>query len=120
MKPNRSLVVSLLLGSALAGLGADAPAPSKTNSTATATAEDADAELRNWVEFGVGGVIGSGSQPAFQRRRQIRRDAPFGGIEDFHFEQDVGKRGLFSIDGRGIFDNHDYDIQVGLTQPEQY
>jgi len=120
MKPTRSLAVCILLGSALAGLGADAPAPSKTNSTATANAEDADAELRNWVEFGVGGVIGSGSTPAFQRRWQMRRGAPFGGIEDFHFEQDVGKRGLFSIDGRGIFDNHDYDIQVGLTQPEQY
>ena len=120
MKPTRFFTVLLLLSAVTAAPGAETSSQSKTNSTAGAKADDADAEFRNWVELGVGGVLGSGDKPAFQRRRQMRRDAPFGGVEDFHFEQDVGKRGLFSIDGRGIFDNHDYDVRVGLTQPEQY
>src|SRR5438045_5554214 len=38
----------------------------------------------------------------------------FRSVEDFHYEHDVGKRGLFQLDGRGIFDNHDYDVKLDL------
>ena len=42
----------------------------------------------------------------------------FGGIQDLHFEAPVGKKGLFTIDGHAIFDQHDYDVQLELSQPD--
>jgi hypothetical protein len=47
------------------------------------------------------------------------RHGPFGGIEDFHWEQDVGKGGLFRIDGKGIFDNRDYSVRLELSHPDK-
>lgn len=76
------------------------------------------AEYRNWVQVGVGSTFIDGDKAAFQRRHSLPRGA-FGGVEDFHFEQDVEKRGLFSVDGRGIFDTHDYDIRLNLSHPEK-
>ena len=67
--------------------------------------------------MGVGSTFISGDRAAFKRRSGLPR-GPFGGIEDFHYEQDVGKRGLFQVDGRGIFDNHDYGIKLDLSHPD--
>ena len=52
------------------------------------------------------------------QRRQIRK-GPFGGIEDFHWEELLGKKGIFQVDGRGIFDNHDYSIRLELSDPDK-
>ena len=38
-----------------------------------------------------------------------------GGVEDFHWQQFVGKTGTFTMDGHGIFGNHDYDLKLDLT-----
>jgi len=96
----------------------------QTNSTATTTntveaAEPpkAEADYRNWVEFGFGNTWIEGDKAAFMQRTGIKRDA-FGGIEDLHFEQDVGKRGLFTLDGRAIAENHDYNVRLGLSLPD--
>jgi hypothetical protein len=91
-------------------------AAAATNSTASA---EEPADFRNWVELTTGYVFVDGDKPAFQRRHSRRGDAPFGGIEDFHFERDVGKRGLFTLDGRGIFDNHDYGVRLQLSHPDK-
>jgi len=96
----------------------------QTNSTAAATnAVEAaeppktEADYRNWVEFGFGNTWIEGDKAAFMQRTGIKRDA-FGGIEDLHFEQDVGKRGLFTLDGRAIAENHDYNVKLGLSLPD--
>ena len=96
----------------------------QTNSTATGTnAVEAaeppktEADYRNWVEFGFGNTFIEGDKARFMQRTGIKRDA-FGGIEDLHFEQDVGKRGLFTLDGRAIAENHDYSIRLGLSLPD--
>jgi hypothetical protein len=82
-------------------------------------ASESTEEYRNWVELSLGATFEDGDKAAFQRRYGIPGGTAFGGIEEFHFEQDVGKRGLFSIDGRGIFDNHDYSIRLELSEPEK-
>jgi len=84
--------------------------------TATATEEQPE-EYKNWIEFGIGGVITSGDRAQFEQEHRLPGDEVYGGITDLHFEQTVGKNGLFSVDGHGIWDTHDYDIHVQLAQP---
>jgi hypothetical protein len=79
-------------------------------------------EYRNWMTLTVGGTFGIGDNPQkqaeFQRRYGLPAGAAFGGVEDFHYEQDVGKRGLFTVDGHAVFDNHDYGVRLELSQPD--
>ena len=75
-------------------------------------------EYNNWITLGVGSTFINGDKAQFMQRRQIPK-GPFGGVEDFHWEQLVGKKGIFQIDGRGIFDNHDYSIRVDLSDPDK-
>lgn len=84
----------------------------------TAVAQDATEETRNWVDFTVGGNLVHGDKAAFQQRTQTPRDA-FGGISDFHYELDVGKQGLFEVDGRGIYDDN-YSIGIKYTDPSLF
>ena len=75
-------------------------------------------EYNNWLDLGVGSFLVSGDKAQFQQRHQ-QRAGTFGGVEDFHFETPFEKKGLFTIDGRGIFDEHDYDITLGLSYPDK-
>ncbi len=75
-------------------------------------------DYRNWITVSAGGAFVSGNKAAFQSDHQIP-DGAFGGVENFHYEQDVGKNGLFKVDGRGIFDNHDYGIKLELSNPDK-
>lgn len=74
-------------------------------------------EYTNWVELSVGGfaVHNGGSSAALQRRHQLPATA-FGGIESLHFEQPLATNRTFILDGRGIFDNHDYELRLELRQ----
>jgi len=111
-----------LLGCSSFGLGADeAAAPAKEEpkeEAAPAEKSEADGELRNWVGLSVGGAFVDGNDAAFQRSRGLPAGA-MGGVEDFHYEQDLKKEGVFKVDGRGIFDNHDYSIRLELSQPNK-
>src|SRR5205823_2755830 len=88
-------------------------APPKKTETATN-----DAELRNWIDISVGANVIHGDKPAFQQRTGQPRDA-WGGVTDFHYEMDVGKKGVFEVDGRGIFDAHNYSIVLGYKDPDK-
>jgi len=85
----------------------------------TSMAQDAssDADLRNWIDFTVGGNLIHGDKAAFQQRTGLPKDV-FGGVSDFHYEMDVGKKALFEVDGRGIFDAHNYSIRMSLSDPD--
>jgi len=74
---------------------------------------------RNWIDFGVGGTIVNGSQAEFQRRLQLPGGTAFGGVEQFHYERDVGEYSLFQVDGRGIFNQDDYSITLDYTDPDR-
>lgn len=100
-------------------LRAGEPAVPKTNADGQAlpAEETAAEEPVNWVEVGIGGVITKGDAAQFKQEHRMSGDV-FGGIQDLHYEQNIGKKGLFSIDGHAIFDNHDYDLTLELSQPD--
>lgn len=81
-------------------------------------AEPTPGEFRNWFNVSVGGLVVDGNEAAAQRRLGLPASA-FGGVEEFHFEKDVGKKGIFKIDGRGIFDNEDYGVRLEYSNPEK-
>jgi hypothetical protein len=91
---------------------------SDNKSTTAATTEEQPEEYKNWIELGIGGVITSGDKAQFEQQHWLPGDQPYGGIQDLHFEGSLGKDGLFSVDGHGIWDAHDYDIQVQLSKPK--
>ncbi len=98
---------------------AEAPAGEPATEEPAAEAAPAGAgEPRNWIEFGVGGTFFNGRRAAYQQRTG-QPDGAFGGVESFHYERPVGGDGLLQLDGRGIFDNHDYALRFDLNLPEK-
>jgi hypothetical protein len=76
-----------------------------------------EADYRNWFDVSVGGNIIKGDEASFKQRHQIPDDI-YGGVTDFHYEQDIGKKSLLEVDGRGIFDNNDYSLRLSLENPD--
>ena len=97
---------------------AEQPAEKPKAEKPSAPSEESTTEYNNWITLGVGSTFIDGDKAQFMQRRQMRK-GPFGGVEDFHWEENVGKKGIFQIDGRGIFDNHDYSIRVELSDPNK-
>src|ERR1051325_6336801 len=85
----------------------------KVNENGTAVEEETPAG-KNWIELGLGGVNIAGDDAQFKQEHRMSGDV-FGGIEDLHFEQAIGKKGQLTVDGHAIFDNHDYDVKVDFT-----
>lgn len=108
-------MVSLSIGSAAEEA---AKATDADKSKADEKAAKTEADYRSWFETSVGGTFVDGDKARFQQRQNLRGGAAFGGVQDFHYEQDIGKKGLFQIDGRGIFDNHDYSLKFSLEHPD--
>src|SRR3954470_20324143 len=109
-----------------AWVGAELLANAQTNTPATAEETKPAAEFKpigpgeynNWLEFSIGNFFVSGDQAQFQQRHQWSAGL-FGGVEDFHWETPVEKKGIFTIDGRGIFDNHDYALTLSVSHPDK-
>lgn len=133
-KSRRTVTALVGLPLAVGALWADDPAPPEEATEPEAEAEteaaesagesaataESSAELKNWIEFGVGGSVTSGHVPAYQRRYS-RPEGALGGVEDFHFEQPVGKEGangIVTLDGRAIFDNADYRFDLNYLKEE--
>ncbi len=76
--------------------------------------EEVAPEFNNWVTLGIGGVSLSGDEGAFQERYGIN-DGVFGGIEDLHWEPDLGKNVILKIDGRVMPGLDDYLGSIELT-----
>ena len=89
----------------------------ETDSKAVTTTEETP-EYKNWIELGIGGVITSGDRAQFEQEHRLPGDQPYGGIQDLHFEEPLGKDGLFSLDGHALWDFNDYDITVQLSKPK--
>ena len=88
----------------------------KVTANGTTTEEEEETPAKNWIELGIGGTNIAGDDAQFKQEHRISGDV-FGGIEDMHIEREVGKKGTLTIDGRAIFDNHDYDVKIDLTVP---
>src|SRR5262245_28577723 len=120
-----TLRTGLVLGACMTGwfsLAAQEAAPVKAEPEKKVPLEkkseaDAADTYNNWIELSLGNLYVSGDRAAAQRSKQLPH-GPFGGIEDFHYEQSVGKKGLLKIDGRAIFDNDDYLLKLDLSNPD--
>ena len=114
---SRRFLVLVFAGTFVAaGLRAGDTGDGKTT-VATATEEQPE-EYKNWIEFGIGGVITSGDRAQFEQEHRLPADQPYGGITDLHLEHAVGKDGLLSVDGHAIWDTNDYDLQIQLVKPK--
>ena len=69
----------------------------------------------NWVEFGFGGFLTKGNKSQFQQQNQHRGEV-FGGIEDLHIQQTIATNTTMTLDGRSIFDEHDYKLSLGVER----
>ncbi len=91
------------------------------SATATARADGTNnqdtIEYRNWVTLGGGGSFVNGDPGAFQQRSQLPRNG-YGGIESLHYEADLTKKSLLELDGRGLYDTHNYSLGVKLSNPD--
>ena len=73
----------------------------------------------NWIELSAGGLMSNGNESQAAQDRHLSPGA-FGGIEDLHFQQNVATNTLFTLDGRGIFDAHNYGVKLGLKKEDAY
>jgi hypothetical protein len=73
----------------------------------------------NWIELGAGGMFTSGNQSQAEQNRRLSGGV-FGGISDLHFQKEIAKATTFSLDGRGLLDEHDYRFGLGLKKEETY
>jgi hypothetical protein len=87
-------------------------------SATTATAEEQPEELKNWIEFGFGGVMVDGDRAQFEQEHRLPGDQVFGGIQDLHFEHAIGSDAQLVLDGHAIFDTNDYKLQLTLSKQE--
>lgn len=69
----------------------------------------------NWIELSTGGFLTSGNHAQLQQNQQGVA-GPFGGITDFHYQEDVNKGTSITADGRALFDEHDYRLNLGVTR----
>jgi len=131
------LVVSLLgvlaasaqatAGSNSAASNSPATSTNETTSTNATTSSDtasvpasdeaSPTDYVNWVDLGGGNAFVSGDKGEY-KHQQDTNSGPFGGIDDFHFQEFVGKSGTYTMDGHAIFGDHDYDLHLDLTEPD--
>lgn len=103
-------------GCASAVVAADAASASKK--TAGAAVNAPGETYPNGVGLSLGGAIVDGDGAAFSQRQRVPADEVFGGVESLHYEDAVNKDTTLTIDGRGIVDNHDYLLSLGLVNPD--
>jgi hypothetical protein len=111
-----SLLVACFAGSSLAAESGQEKEKETKPPEPAAEAEE-PRTYNNWVEVSAGGLFFDGDKAALRQRHQIQNGA-FGGIEDFHWGKEIGKKGSLQIDGRALFDNDDYAIRLELKNPD--
>ena len=56
-------------------------------------AAEEEPDYKNWIEFGIGGLIIHGDGAQFKQQHWMSGDV-FGGISDLHYEHAVAKRAV--------------------------
>ena len=96
---------------ALAAAGANAP----PTLTPEQMFEGGTNSYNNWIDFSLGQAFVNGNTAQFQQQHQIPAGT-FGGISDFHYQAPIATNTTLTLDGRGIFDNHDYKLKLGVQR----
>jgi hypothetical protein len=95
-----------------------ATAQETTTKTSATDLEASPTDYNNWLTLGVGSTFVGGDKAQFEHQHDTTT-GPYGGVQDFHMQQFVGKNGLFTVDGHGMFANHDYSVKLELSDPDQ-
>lgn len=77
--------------------------------------EGGKSTANNWIDLTAGGFIYGGNKAQLQQRQRDNRSG-FGGIEDFHYQKSLDKTTTLTMDGRALFDEHDYKLSLGLVR----
>ena len=80
--------------------------------------EASPTDYNNWITLGVGSTFVDGDKAQFEHQHDTTT-GPLGGIQDFLLQEFVGKTGLFTAEGHGMFANHDYSIRLDLSDPNK-
>ncbi|MBI4326588.1 MAG: hypothetical protein HY674_15185 [Chloroflexi bacterium] len=83
------------------------------------TLDEGDADFSNWAGLSLGGASVDGNPAAFQQRTGLPANSVFGGVADFHYEHSLTNKWLLKLDGRGLFDYHDYGLRFDLTREDR-
>lgn len=86
--------------------------------TNNADLEPSPTDFNNWITLGAGSTFLDGDKAQFEHQSHTT-SGPFGGIEDFHWQQFAGKSGLFTVDGHAMPGNDDYSIRLELSDPNK-
>ena len=84
----------------------------------TNTVASNDSLYNNWINTSLGGLIIKGNQAQFQQANPKAGSPMYGGIDDMHYEQALGNKTTFKIDGHAIFGDNDYKAIFDLTQQD--
>ena len=103
------VVGASLLAAGMSASAADAVKPEKLYEGGTNT-------YNNWIELGAGGLITDGNQAQAEQRARLNNTGLFGGIADLHYQTEIAKKTMFTLDGRGIYDNHNYKVGLGVEK----
>jgi len=95
--------------------GTNAPAAAEPLLTPQEMFEGGKDLYSNWIDLSAGGFFTGGSKAQFQQQHRNRSGA-FGGIEDFHYQAAIATNTPLSVDGRAMFDNHDYKLRLDVTR----
>jgi hypothetical protein len=79
--------------------------------------EGGPSTYNNWIALTAGGLMTSGNQAQAQENLHMGTGA-FGGIEDLHYQANAFSNILFTLDGRSIIDDHDYQLKLGFVHPD--
>ena len=118
-----SLALAACLSGGLSAVAQDAKTNSAPAQTTVASNADADLEpspgdYNNWITLGVGGTSVEGDKAGFEHQTHVT-SGPFGGVQDFHWQQFVGKTGMFTADGHAMARDDDYSIKLDLSDPDK-
>ena len=94
------------------------PIEAKDGKATAASSEEQPEEYKNWIELGIGGVIVHGDRAQFEQEHRIPGDQVYGGIQDLHYEQAIGKDVQLVVDGHALWDFNDYAVRVDLSNPK--
>ncbi|MGO8701548.1 MAG: hypothetical protein ACLQVY_28015 [Limisphaerales bacterium] len=106
---------------ALAGTVVTAAAAESTNTPAPPALtpeqlyEGGTNSFTNWIELATGGFFISGDKAQFQQLHQVS-GYPYGGLQDFHYQENLDKTTTLTANGHALFNEHDYKLRLGIQR----
>jgi len=111
------LICVLIIGSHELRAGETTPLPDGKSTSTEASTEQPE-EYKNWIEFGLGGVVTHGDTAQFEQEHHLPGDQVYGGIQDLHYERSLPNDFQLAVDAHALWDINDYGVRVELSKPK--